>query len=66
MIKCAGATKDTNEKINFHCADFDLFAGLNGCIRAAKCSLILAVHVHHPVEADGEHVPHQTAPAGMN
>jgi len=46
-----------SEKINVHGADVDLFAGLIGCIRSAKCSLMLAVQVHHPAQADGELVP---------
>jgi len=29
MIKFAGATKNASEKINVHCADFDLFTGLS-------------------------------------
>jgi len=38
MIEGVGATKDTGKKINVHCADFDLFAGLRAAFASRNAA----------------------------
>jgi len=59
MITCAGATKDASEKINVHCADSDLFTGLDWLHSLREMQL----NTGRTDSPSGESVRHQSAPA---